>query len=115
MGGQAYLLVCPLYFRFFSAPGNVFYATGVLCGAENAEQYEKWPEIAAQILRAYDRENPLTAEEKQSVYYIICSIQLICVSYFNTIDDPDFKRLTEKNRRMLQFIAGNQTKLKQIF
>ena len=90
-------------------------ATGVLCGAENDEQYEKWPEIAAQILCAYDRENPLTAEEKQSVYYVMCSIQLICVSYFNTIDDPDFKRLTQKNRKMLQFVVENQVKLKAIF
>jgi len=89
--------------------------TGVLCGAENDEQYEKWPEIAAQILIAYDRENPLTAEEKKSVFYVMCSIQLICVSYFNNIDDPDFKRLTQKNRKMLQFIVANQEKLKRIF
>ncbi|HPF55106.1 MAG TPA: helix-turn-helix domain-containing protein [Clostridiales bacterium] len=90
-------------------------ATGVLCGAENEEHFEKWPEIAAQILRGYDRENPLTTEEKQSVYYVMCSIQLLCVSYFNTIDDPDFKRLTQKNRKMLQFIVANQEKLKKIF
>ncbi len=90
-------------------------STGVLCGAESDEEFEKWIDIARQILKSYDAENPLTTEEKQSVFYVLCSIQMICVAYFNGIDDSDFKRLTQTNRKMLPFIVKNKEKLCQIF
>jgi len=90
-------------------------ATGVLIGAETEDEFEKWIDIAGHILRGYDAEMPLTAEEKRSIFHVICSIQMICVAYFNGIDDPDFKHLTQINRKMLQFIAANRERLEMMF
>ena len=90
-------------------------ATGVLSGAEIDGEFEKWLGIAKHILRGYDAEMPLTAEEKYSAFHVICSIPMICVAYFNGIDDPDFKRLTQTSRKMLQFIAANRARLEGMF
>jgi Ser/Thr protein kinase RdoA (MazF antagonist)/AraC-like DNA-binding protein len=83
-------------------------ATGILSETPDLNHFDAWLECTKQILHGYDSANPLIEAEKQSVYYIICSIQLICVAYFNTIDDPDFRWLTETNRKMLSLIAANK-------
>ena len=90
-------------------------ATGLLSIAKTNQQYETWLAIAANILRGYDEINPLSEEEKRSVYYVICSIQLICIAYFNQFDDPSFQQLAKVNRKMLQFIVSHQYELEHIF
>jgi Ser/Thr protein kinase RdoA (MazF antagonist) len=89
-------------------------ATGILSEAPDYEHFDGWLEVTKQILLGYDSANPLTEAEKKSVYYVICSIQLICVAYFNSIDDPDFRRLTETNRKMLKLIADNKDKIEAL-
>ena len=90
-------------------------STAVLSNAESDEEFEKWISIAEHILKAYDAENPLTDDEKKSVFYVICSIQLIFIAYLEKFDDPNLKRLGQKNRRMLQFVAANRARLGNIF
>ncbi|HOQ06716.1 MAG TPA: phosphotransferase [Clostridiales bacterium] len=87
-------------------------ATGILAEDSN-EAYEKWPEILGGILRGYDLEGKLTTEEKQAVFYVICSIQMICVAYFGSSDK--FRELAEANRRMLKYIIRNREKIEGIF
>lgn len=90
-------------------------STGILCGANTDDKYDKWLDILENLMKAYDDEVNLTIEEKRSVYYVLCSIQMICIAYFDTIDDPDFKRLIKQNRNMLRFIANNKQRISQIF
>lgn len=53
-------------------------ATGILShGSDKA--YEKWLEILGGILGGYDLEEGLIPEEKQAVFCVICSVQMICV------------------------------------
>lgn len=89
-------------------------ATGILSeqrGTENA--YDKFPAILGAILRGYDSVNPLTAEEKQAVYHIICSIQMICVAYFESVND--YKDLAKINREMLLYIIEQKNHINNIF
>ena len=80
-------------------------ATGILSEASD-EAYEKWLDILCGILHGYDLEGKLTQEEKQAVFYIICSIQMICIAYFESYDK--FRELANTNRKMLQFIIRNK-------
>lgn len=87
-------------------------ATGILSESSN-EVYEKWLDILAGILRGYDAENKLSTEEKKAVFYVICSIQMICASFFESRDE--FKELAKTNRRMMQCIIQNKEEINSIF
>jgi len=87
-------------------------ATGILSEASN-ETYEKWLDILAGILHGYDFESKLTQEEKQAAFYVICSIQMICIAYFGSHDK--FRELANTNRKMLQFIIQNKKRIDNIF
>lgn len=75
--------------------------------------YDKFLVILKAILYGYDSVVPLTAEEKQAVYYIICSIQMICVAYFESVNE--YKDLAKINREMLLYIIDQKDKIKNIF
>lgn len=86
-------------------------ATGILSESA-AEDYGKWPDILRGILRGYDAESRLTQEERQAVFYVVCSIEMICIAYFENRDE--FKELAKTNRRMMQFILQNQEAIRTI-
>lgn len=89
-------------------------ATGILSEQRNAENvYDKFPVILENIMRGYDSVNPLTAEEKKAVYYVICSIQMICVAYFESVNE--YKDLARINREMLQYIIEQKNQINSIF
>lgn len=87
-------------------------ATGILSETDDAN-YEKWLDILRGILYGYDGENKLTNEEKKAVFYVICSIELICVAYFESHEA--YRPLAESNRKMLSFIAKHKDRIEQIF
>lgn len=89
-------------------------ATGILSEQRNAENaYEKFPVILDMILHGYDSINPLTAEEKRAIYYVICSIQMICVAYFESVNE--YKDLARTNREMLVYITEQKEQINNIF
>ena len=75
--------------------------------------YDIWLEILKSILHGYDRINPFSAEEKQAVFYVICSIQMICVAYFESRDE--YRELAKTNRRMLRFIMDSKERINKFF
>lgn len=89
-------------------------ATGILSEQRNTENaYGKFPEILEAILRGYDSVARLTAEEKQAVYYVLCSIQMICVACFENVGE--YKELAKTNREMLIYIIGQKERIEKIF
>ena len=89
-------------------------ATGILCELDGVENiYEKWLVVLKGILHGYDSVSPLSKEEKQAVYYVICSIEMICTAYFAGIEE--FQELAKDNRRMLQFIAKSKAEIDGMF
>lgn len=89
-------------------------ATGILSEQRNIENaYDKFPVIFEAIMHGYDSVNPLTTEEKQAVYYVICSIQMICVSYFESVSE--YKELAKINREMLAYIITQKDRINNIF
>lgn len=88
-------------------------ATGILSEWHGIDGiYEKWPDVLEDIIHGYDNVNPLTFEEKQAVFYVICSIQMICVAYFEGVDE--YKELAKTSREMLQFIWENEMHIRKI-
>ena len=51
----------------------------------------------------YDRVNPLTAEEKQAVYYVICAAAMNGIVYCSDMLD-----VTDRNLKALVFLAENK-------
>jgi len=45
-------------------------------------------------------------EEKQAVFYVICSIQMICIAFFES--NNIYKELAKTNRQMFKFIIQNK-------
>lgn len=89
-------------------------ATGILSEQRNTENaYDKFPVILENILKGYDSVNPLTAEEKEAVYYVVCSIQMICVAYFESVNE--YKDLAKLNREMLMYIIERKEQIDNIF
>lgn len=89
-------------------------ATGILSEQHDVENaYDKFLVILGAILRGYDSIAPLTAEEKQAVYYVICSIQMICVAYFESVNE--YRKLAKINREMLLYIIEQKDQIKNIF
>ena len=87
-------------------------ATGILSETGDEALYPRWPDVLADILRGYDSVSPLTAEEKQAVYDVICGIQMICVAYFGERDVD--RELARRNRAMLSFIAARQETMERM-
>lgn len=89
-------------------------ATGILSewrGVENI--YEKWPDIYIGIIRGYDSVCPLTAEEKESLYYVVCSIAMICAAYFENADE--YKKLSKTSREIFAYAVNNKERLTKVF
>lgn len=87
-------------------------ATGILSECTE-EAYEKWLDILRGILTGYDLEEKLTTEEKQAIYYVICSIQMIFIAYLDNHDI--YKELAKTNREMLKYIIQNKENIESIF
>lgn len=86
-------------------------ATGILSeGSEEA--YNAWLDILGGILNGYGIEETLTEAEKQAVFYVICSIQMICIAYFESQDK--YKELARTNRDMLRFIVENRERIEAV-
>lgn len=89
-------------------------ATGILSEQRDVENaYEKFPLILKAILHGYDSAAHLTAEEKQAVYYVLCSIQMICVAYFESVNE--YMDLARINREMLHYIISQKQQINNIF
>lgn len=88
-------------------------ATGILC--EGPNHFDKWIEVLHGIIKGYDHQAHLNEAEKQAIFYVLCSIQMICVAYFQGIDKPEFRQLSKTNRDMLMFIAKERAAIEKIF
>jgi AraC-like DNA-binding protein/Ser/Thr protein kinase RdoA (MazF antagonist) len=86
-------------------------ATGILSESSD-ETYEKWLDVLGGILHGYDSEGKLTAEEKKAVFYVICSIELICTAYFESREE--YKHLAKTSRKMFTYIVNSKTQIQQI-
>jgi len=89
-------------------------ATGILSEWRGVESiYEKWPEILASILHGYDSVNPLSAEEREAVYEVVCSIQMIFAAYCEP--QKELIELAKTNREMMQYIVGKEEIIRGVF
>lgn len=86
-------------------------ATGILSEGSDIA-YNKWLEILKGILTAYDLEGKLTKEEKQAVFYVICSIQMIFLAFLEGNDK--YYELAKTNREMLQYIIRQREEIDKI-
>ena len=84
-------------------------ATGLLSEWRGVEDIQgKWMDILRGILRGYDSVNPLTAEEKQAVFWVICSIEMIFVAFCA------YEEVAKTNREMLKFLVGKEREIRSM-
>ena len=84
-------------------------ATGILSETADEARYPAWLDVLEALLKGYDSMSPLTAEEKQAVYGMLCANQMICVAYFG--DKEEYREVARRNRAMLSFIAAQKDRI----
>ena len=88
-------------------------ATGLLANWNEVQNIQAlWLEILSGVLKGYNHINPLTTAEKEGIYYVVCSIQMIFVAYCDDI--PELQELAKINREMLLYIIKNEMSIKRI-
>ncbi|QUI23964.1 helix-turn-helix domain-containing protein [Vallitalea pronyensis] len=70
------------------------------------EKLRKWLKIFKHIIMGYDSICKLSKEEKLAIPYIIYSIQLLCIAYFNSHNK--FGELARVNSEMLCWLYNNK-------
>ena len=91
-------------------------ASGILAESFNVlPVYQKWLDVFESVLRGYDSVNPLTYDEKQAVYYAICSVEIICVAWFEVQDDAYLKELAKIARDILCCTVESKERIISIF
>lgn len=87
-------------------------ATGILSETADEARYPAWLDVLEALLRGYDSVSPLTAEEKQAVYGMLCANQMICVAFFG--EREEYRELARRNRAMLAFIASRRERIERM-
>ena len=76
----------------------------IWCAGETRTQpIESYLKMFKEILRGYDSVNPLTTEEKQSIYYVMCAATMNCIDFVG-----DGLDVTDRNLDALVFLAKNK-------
>ena len=78
---------------------DVIWCTGEI----NTQPIESYLKMLSEILKGYDSLNPLTTEEKQSVYYVLCAAGMNSIAYCG-----DGLDVTSRNLKALVFLAKNK-------
>jgi AraC-like DNA-binding protein len=69
---------------------------------------DEYLKTLTEMLKGYDSINPLTAEEKQSVYYVLCATYLKGYGYYTKTDETS--DLMSRSDRAMVFLANNNAK-----
>ncbi len=84
-------------------------ATGILSEADQIDGgFEKWDELLRGIINGYNTKCELTKIEKQSIPYVIYSIQMIFIAWL--ADKEIYKSVALQNRKMLVWLWENKDK-----
>lgn len=74
------------------------------CAGEiNVQEVDRYLNMLKQILSGYNSINALTAEEKQAIYYVLCTNAMNCAAYCG-----DGLDVTKRNLNVLAFLAKNK-------
>jgi len=77
----------------------------IWCAGEiNTRPIESYLKTLKAVLSGYDSINPLSDEDKQAVYYMLCVAAMNCIAYVND-DAPD---VLKRNLKALAFLSENK-------
>ena len=77
----------------------------IWCAGEiNIQPIEDYLAMLKEILKGYNSLNPLTIEEKQAIYYVLCAAAMNSVAYCG----DDAPSVTARNLNALAFLADNK-------
>ncbi|MCH5320272.1 MAG: helix-turn-helix domain-containing protein [Eubacterium sp.] len=82
-------------------------ATSIL--SETFDKREKWFDVYNALIKGYERIVDLTDAERNAIPYLIFSIQMICISYFISMEK--YKALAEININILNWLIENKSRL----
>lgn len=80
---------------------------------DDCDKLQKWIVIFKNIIMGYDSVCKLSDEEKQAIPYILYSIQMTCVAYFNSMDK--YMKLAKINEKMLEWLYDNRDLLIDLY
>ncbi len=82
-------------------------STSVLCEVFTKEELRgKWFNYVGNLVTGYNQVNPLSANEKESIWYVMLCIQTIFMGYFSSNKD-----IYKINKAMFQWIYENRNQI----
>jgi len=75
-------------------------------GETNTRPIDFYMSTLKEILKGYDSINPLTVEEKQVIYYMLCVASMNCIAY--CAGEPEAADVVKRNLNALAFFAENK-------
>ncbi len=88
-----------------------YLATAIFSEADDGA-YSVWPDLLASILAGYAKVNSFSRAEKEAVFSVVLSIQLVCLAYFTS--QPDQQELARKNSQIMQYILAEEAAIKRV-
>jgi len=77
----------------------------IWCAGEiNTQPIESYLKMFKEILKGYDSINPLIAEEKQGIYYVLCAAAMNCIAHLG----DDALNVSNRNLKALVFLSQNR-------
>ena len=92
---------------------DVCYCATGLMSETDEENYTRWLDVFAAILRGYDKESRLTSEEKEALFHVVSSVEMIFAAYMDTRDE--LRPLLDINLKMFAFIVRHRDRIERIF
>ncbi|MBM7702154.1 phosphotransferase enzyme family protein [Metabacillus iocasae] len=87
-----------------------YFLTSVLSEVYKDEQKrEKWLELVKVVVAGYEEVEMLTEEERQSIWLVMCSIEIIFISFFKNIEI-----MARLNEEMLHWIYNKRDEISDV-
>ncbi len=83
--------------------------TAILSHLTKPSHYQQWPQLFQELIIGYHQEEPLTEEERQVIFPMLCSIQMIAIAYFSHVNE--WQDLARVNRENLVYLYAIQDEL----
>ncbi|MBP1041537.1 helix-turn-helix domain-containing protein [Vagococcus sp. BWB3-3] len=83
-----------------------YMGTAILSHLTKPSHYRQWPQLFQELITGYHQEEPLTEEERQAIFPMLCSIQMIAIAYFSHVNE--WQEVARVNRENLVYLYAIQ-------
>lgn len=89
-----------------------YMGTALLSHATAESDYQQWPHFFQELVKGYHQEAPLSMNERQALFPMLCTIQMIAIAYFSHVSV--WQDIAKINRHNLVYLYNIQHDLEML-